>query len=199
MRDREQSKKVSLKLMDRDRKTLRWANGFGCVTVEQVAKQNEVGYRNAARRVAAMCEAKFLTRIELAISKRLPLVCTRLGCAVARDSLPPLSGVRIGTLEHDLRVVDVARALTKRLGGTFEPARRVGLRREELGLEHLPDGILHRPNCAPVFIELELSLKSPQRLQKIIDGYGTNLSIKAVWYLVEDAAIGRAIQKAAAG
>jgi hypothetical protein len=157
--------------MDRDRETLRWVNGHGCVIVKQLAKERQVGYRNGARRVAALCKSGLLSRVDLSISKLRPLVCTQLGCKTAGDSLAPLGGIRIGTLEHDLRVVDVARMLTRQYGGTFEPSRRVAQRMETLGLDHLPDGIWHRPNGRnPAFVELELSLKSPGRLQQIIDG-----------------------------
>jgi len=85
-------------------------------------------------------------------------------------------------------------------GRPFEPARRVAQRLDVLGLGHQPDGIWHRPSGRrPVFIELELSLKSPERLQQIIDGYGANLSISSVLYLVDDAAVARAVEKFAAG
>jgi hypothetical protein len=192
-------KSLSMKMMDRDRETLRWVNGHGCVIVKQVAKEREVGYRNGARRVAALCKAGMIARIDLQISKLKPLVCTPLGCKMAGDSLAPLGGIRLGTLKHDLLVVDVARTLTHEYGGTFEPARRVARRLNELGLDHQPDGIWHRPGGRkPVFIELELSLKSPERLKQIIDEYGANLSISSVLYLVRDAAIARIVEKFAA-
>ena len=177
-----------MKVTNRLKNRLKFINGFGCVLTEQIAKEDGVGYRYAAKQVEAMEEAGFVERKKLKISQWNPLVCTRIGCKVAGDDLRPLSGIRVGTLEHDLRVVDIGRSLKTRFGGTFEPARRVGLRREDWGLEHLPDGILHRPGHDPVFVELELSLKSPARLKKIIEGYGVNLLVKEVWYLVEDRA-----------
>lgn len=171
-------------------------NGHGCVLVQQVAKQEGVGYRYGARIVQAMCSAGFLERVDIEIVSLSPLVCTALGCKVSGDILQPLSGVRTGTLRHDLRVVDVERALLREDGGTFEPARRVALRRAELGIDHIPDGIWHRLGHPPTFVELELSLKSPTRLKKIIAGYARNLNIQSVLYLVEDAKIGRVLQAA---
>ena len=186
-----------MKITNRLKNRLKFINGFGCVLTEQIAREDDVSYRYAAKQVEAMVEAGLIKRMKLKILQWSPLVCTRSGCEVAGDNLAPLSGIRVGTLQHDLRLVDIGRGF-KRLGGTFEPARRVGLRRDELALEHLPDGILHRPDHDPVYIEWETSLKSPARLKKIIEGYAVNLLVKEVWYLVEDRAIGRAVAKAAA-
>lgn len=186
-----------MRITEKVKKTIRYVNGFGCVVVEQVAKANDVGYRNGARHVQAMCGAGLLKRAKLSISTLSPIICTPLGCKIAGDSLRPLRGIRVGELQHDLRLVDVARGLVRELGGEFEPARRVHQRLAELGLDHTPDGILHRPNMPPTLVELELSLKSPARLKKIITGYGTNLLIESVLYLVEDPAIGRAVKEAA--
>lgn len=124
-----------MKLMDRDRETLRWVNGHGCVLTMQLAKERQVGYRNGARRVAALCKAGLLARVDLSISKLRPLVCTPLGCKAAGDSLAPLGGIRIGTLEHDLRVVDVARMLTRKYGGTTHRLVRCLTHKER----HSPD------------------------------------------------------------
>jgi hypothetical protein len=191
-------KDKNMKVTDRVKTRLKFINSCGCVLTEQIAKEDDIGYRYAAKLVETMVEARLIKRMKLPGSQWSPLVCTPSGCKAAGDDLAPLSGIRVGTLEHDLRVVDIGRALKKRFKGTFESARRVGLRRDELALEHLPDGILHRPDHDPVYIEWEKSLKSPARLKKIIEGYAANLLIKEVWYMVEDRAIGRAVAKAAA-
>jgi hypothetical protein len=161
----------------------------------QVAKRIETGYRTAARRVQLLCEAGFLRRIDVPIVRWDIFTCTKKACILTGDPLPAKTGINIGTLTHDLRVVDLERALVKSIGEVFEPARRVALRKAELGIDHLPDGILHRSDGTTVFIEVELSIKAEERLQKIIAGYAANLSIEEVWYIVENDEIARAVRK----
>lgn len=186
-----------LKIQERDTELLTAVNGFGAITLQQFRRLMgpRVGYRSAAKRAQMLREAGFLRRIDVPIFRFDVLASTKKACVLTNDSLPPKTGVNIGTLRHDLRVVDLARALVKSTGGTFEPVRRIAQRKAQLGLNHLPDGILHRPNGSPVFIEVELSMKAEHRLQKIIAGYAANFSAEEVWYLIEDDEIVRAVHK----
>jgi hypothetical protein len=76
-----------------------------------------------------------------------------------------------------------------RLGG-FGPAGKRRL--------HYPDMLLLTPGGQRIAFELELTHKSRTRLETIIAGYASDRRIDAVVYLVENPAIARKVQRAAA-
>jgi hypothetical protein len=180
---------------------LRWANGFGAVTIDQIAKHWHVTFPVAARRGRLLIKEGLLRRERLPMTTVRPVVLTAKGCKATEDKLAPLSGIRTGELFHDLKLVDVARVLVARFSGKFEAPRRI---RSRLGADkspsrHLPDGILYRANTEPVAIELELTAKSVPRLTTIINEYAANLTYGEVWYLTNDEAVARLVKRLAQG
>jgi hypothetical protein len=95
--------------------------------------------------------------------------------------------------ERELRSHDEARErtgppLAVRLGGVGPGGR------ERL---HYPDMLLVREDGRRAAIELELSTKSRPRLERILAGYGADMRIDAVLYLVRNRTIGNAVLGAA--
>jgi hypothetical protein len=62
---------------------------------------------------------------------------------------------------------------------------------------HYPDLLLRTAEGARVAVELELTLKSRQRLEKILTGYGAAPNLDAVLYLVHKRGVGDAIARTA--
>ncbi len=63
---------------------------------------------------------------------------------------------------------------------------------------HYPDLLLRTVDGRRIALELELSPKSPRRLDKIMSGYGADRRVDAVIYLVNRPPIGRNLEAAAA-
>jgi hypothetical protein len=191
-----QSTAVPVRITERDRAWVRWSNGFGSVSVEQTSVWAANDYSTSARRLRLLATAGFVKRIEIGALGTVAWVPTSAACAEAGDTLKPIAGIRIGTYRHDSLLPDLARALEGRTGGRFEPERR--LCAGPIGrLEHVPDGVLHRPGRGPVAIELELTAKAPERLRAIIAKYAANMHIEAVWYIVQTDEVKRLVERCA--
>lgn len=176
---------MGMRLTERDQKLLKWNNGFGYVSVQQMAERMGVEFSTGARRVRALCDGGLLERRQFPASTTTVLMPTADGCALAGDHLAPIRGIRVATSRHDLLLVDCAMALEKRFGFPFEPERRLRARAFN-GDGHMPDGLLHKPDGRPIAVELELSQKSPSRVAAIIAAHAANLEIEEVWYVVVD-------------
>lgn len=183
---------------ERDLETLPWINGWNGVTVEQIAARWGVDFSTAARRVRKLIDAGLLCRHYVNGLNIQPIAVTRLGCSLARDNLEPLPGVRLATWCHDSTVVDLEPRIVKRFGeGAINPDRRIREKRRLNGVKgsHIPDIELIPTNGRPIAFEVELSMKSPARLQAIIDSYASSANYGAVYYLVPDARLARFVRR----
>lgn len=189
-----------MKITERDVALLLWINGFGFVTVSQIAKwMGGVDFSTAARRVRLLIEAGLLRRIKSQILSATPIILTPKGALVAGDGLPPLKGIRAGEFRHDVLLVDVARGLMAKFpGSAFEPVRRIRHSSGASEGKHLPDGYLHHDG-ARFIVELELTVKSPRRLAAIMAEHTADLGAKEVWYVTDSAMVARAVSRASAG
>lgn len=173
---------------ERDLKLVRWANGHGYVSISQIAEFLGVDFRTAARRVRILCRSGLLIRLPFPMSAFSVVAPTRTGCDLASDDLAPVSGVRVPTSRHDLALVDLARSLESSFSMTYESERRLRHRGVTIA-GHSPDGLLHPKSGLPVGVELELSAKSPRRLEAIFDRYAACADVDEAWYIVTDPAM----------
>ncbi|QUS40605.1 MarR family transcriptional regulator [Tardiphaga alba] len=182
----------------RDIDVLPWVNGWGGVTVEQIAKRWGVDFSTAARRVRKLIEAGLLQRHYVNGLSIQPIGVTQEGCTIAGDTLRPLPGIRLATWRHDSMAVDLERRVFAMFGkGTLNPDRRIreNLRVQGIESSHIPDIEFVPVQGRPIAIELELSMKAPARLQAIIDAYGTGKLYAEVCYLVPDVRMGRYVRR----
>lgn len=189
-----------MKITERDIALLLWINGFGFVTVSQIAKwMGGVDFSTAARRVRLLIEAGLLRRVKSQILSATPIILTPKGALVAGDGLPPLKGIRAGEFRHDALLVDVARGLMAKFpGSSFEPVRRIRHSSGVTEAKHLPDGYL-RHGADRFIVELELTIKSSRRLAAIMADHTADLGAKEVWYVTDSATVARAVSRASAG
>jgi hypothetical protein len=102
-----------------------------------------------------------------------------------------------------LREVVSERRMRSSDGSPDRPPEPFGVRLGGFGARgrqrlHYPDLLLRTAEGHTVAIELELSAKKRTRLEGILGGYGLDRRINAVVYLVNDAALGRAVKASAA-
>jgi hypothetical protein len=187
---------------ERDAQILRWVNGFGFASADQIRQFMKVGNTVAYVRIKKLVDAGYLSRERVLHGQARVHKVTKKGVLVSDDGILPLKYINLGTFRHDFKLVDLALMLEQKTGGVFTPDRRI---RHDEGLSgvgqlgHIPDGYLHIGDDKPIAIELELSVKSRIRIQNIIDDYGGNLNVKEVWYYTDQMNVVRAIEKAAHG
>jgi hypothetical protein len=179
---------------------LLWINGHGFATVEQISKWLGVGKPFTYARIKKLINGGYLNRERvLHNSKRIHIV-TKLGKEVSNDELPVPSKLNFGTYIHDMKLIDLSLSLIEIHGGEFIPERRIKQLKGLSGVGvsgHIPDGILTKEDGAKIAIELELTVKSKERLTKIMNEYAANLDFKEIWYFVESQTARNALSKAA--
>jgi hypothetical protein len=182
----------------RDVRLLPWINGYEFSTVGLIAQLWRVDLATAARRVRYLIEVGHIRRIDLKSSTVRPLVVTPKGCQISGDDLAPVQNVKRAQINHDVLLPKITMTLEARLGGRFEPARRIAQRYgrdPDRCNSHLPDAIFHRVDGTAVAIELELAAKSKSRLGKIFEQYAADLSIAEVWYVTDDLSLARKLYR----
>lgn len=185
---------------ERDAEILRWVNGFGFATADQIQKFMGVGKTAAYVRIKKLVNGGYLVRDRILHGQARIHKVTKKGTLACDDAVLPLKDVNLGTFRHDMKLVDLALMLEERTGGKFIPDRRI---RHDEGLSgvgqigHIADGLLFIGDEKPVAIELELSVKSRARIQDIINGYGGDLSVREIWYFTDQQSVATAISKAA--
>ena len=187
-----------MRLTTRDRHMLQWINGHGCVTVEQATKWMGVTYPTAQVRMRKLAEAGYLHRKRFEFATPRVHWLTRKGWEVSSDSLAPPKTINRITYFHDITLVDVALAVVAQTGGSFSPERRLRanlLTKGRRARSHIPDGLLYLDGEKPIAIEVELSVKSVGRLDKIISSYITNLKLKEIWYFVTSNEVRNAVER----
>ena len=189
-------------LQKRDSDILRWINGFGFASAEQVQAFMKVGKTACYVRLKKLVDGGYLTRERILHGQARIHKVTKKGVLASGDAVLPLKYVNLGTFRHDFKLIDLAIILERETGGSFQPDRRI---RHDEGLSgvgqlgHIADGLLTIGQDKPIAIELELTVKSRARLNSIIHEYGGNLAVKEVWYYTDNKEVVRAIGKASKG
>lgn len=181
-----------MRFTDRDRDLLCWINGHGFVSIAQAARWMGTSYQASQKRMRLLVDGGYLERDWVLREHARVHRVTDKGVLAAEDFLTPLRSVYLGTYRHDRLLVDLAQTLTHKTGGVFEPERRL---RQKLGRKgargHAPDGLLRIDDQQPIAIELELSVKSKDRLAEIVANYVADRSLSEVWYFVNRPAVRR--------
>lgn len=192
--------KVIMRFTDRDRRLLFWINGHGFATVEQIARWMKVTPAFSYSRVKKLINAGFLNRQRILHNSKRIHTISKQGKQAIGDELPIQKKLNLGSYIHDVKLIDLSLDLIDAHGGSFMPERRI---RQLKGLSgvgsvgHIPDGILELETENKIAIELELTVKSKERLSKIMNEYAANLEFKEIWYFVEEDMVKSAISKAA--
>lgn len=187
---------------ERDAEILKWINGFGFASAEQIQSFMKVGKTACYVRLKKLVDGGYLTRERILHGQARIHKLTKKGMLACGDAILPLKYVNLGTFRHDFKLVDLALMLERETGGSFMPDRRI---RHDEGLSgvgqlgHIADGYLSVGQDKPIAVELELSVKSRARIQSIINDYGGNLAVKEVWYYTDNKEVVRAIAKASKG
>lgn len=195
----------------KDRELVRLIGRFGAVAIPHVMAAAGVGRTAAYRRVAACIERGLLERLDLLRDELSLLRATREGLRYAGLGLP-VAVISPGAVDHWLRCATTALLLGEQFGHD-----RVMTERELRAVERiegrpiasakvgeLPGGAprLHRPDLVllggerPVAVEVELTPKSPRRLEQLIRAWRRASWVAEVRYLCEPGQTRRAVERA---
>jgi len=195
---------------ERDLEIIRYIDSFGYVAAEQIFNRFKISQKRGYRRLHLLVAEGYLQHKRIFIgrpgiyrggSQGLALICDD----PERPHRP--ATIRVATIEHDLMLVDLASALVQKYGGTWKTERQIWRERGFTAVEakmHVPDGILTLPagdgdgqKNQKIAVELELTAKSGQRLEKIIRGYARAAEYTEVWYFVKNLALAEKIREIA--
>ena len=172
----------------RDVDMLQWTAGHGFVTADQIAGRFFSGKRAAYARIRKLIELGLLERRPTFYREPFVLRVTAAGGRVADTELP-VANLVLGQIRHDLAVIDLVEDLSASYPGvTVETERefrhrryRTGERYQRTGIGRIPDSVLHFPNGATVYLELDLTPKRTREIEKIVNAY-TYERVDKVWY-----------------
>jgi hypothetical protein len=198
---------------------LQWTARIGAVTAEALAHRHGISVASARARLRAAERARLVVRRRPLAGQPALYTVTRAG--MRASGLQGLDPCRVSA-SNALHAIECARAAAA-LERCYPDHRVLGereLRAEErqsgapLASARMPPGIyrgrsLHRPDLVlwprgadaglPVPVEVELTVKAPQRLADICRSWARCRSVAGVLYLAApevQAALGRAIAKA---
>lgn len=190
-----------MRFVERDEHILKWINGFGFASANQIMRFMGVKKSACYSRLKKLVNAGYLQHEYVLHGSSGVYKVTQQGVLASCDHLKGYGEIRLGTFKHDLALVDLSLGLCELLGGSFIGQRHI---RHDEGLSgvgkigHVADGYYYQNiSEKPVAIELELSIKGRARLHSIIEDYSINLSVSEVWYFCKDIGVKSALENAA--
>jgi hypothetical protein len=183
------------------------------VSIEHVMAALGLGRTVAYRRVATLIEAGLLERLWLLRAEPSLLRTTREGLRYAGLGLA-VAVVSVGSVGHWLRCASTAQLLAREFGPeVIATERELALAEQIEGrpiasakVGQLPSGAaqLHRPDLAvfsqggTIAVEVELTPKSPRRLEKIVRAWRRAHWVAEVRYYCAPGPTRRAVERAVA-
>jgi len=178
------AKGTGVKLTERDIEILKFINDFGFCEMPQLDRRFDLKKPRNYQIINRLVEGGLIHHERVFYGRHGIYRLTNKGARLT--DLPPLSRIPLATYTHDITLIEVylklrkhhpeAQWISERQLTRDKHADGVGKR------GHLSDGILVFPEGKQVAIEVELSLKSKYRLERILKGYGAQFSIKEVRY-----------------
>jgi hypothetical protein len=203
---------------DKTTAMLGWLAGLGAAGVAELADVAGLSHQACAARLRRLEQQTLVAQARLLHGKPALYVITRCGLrAIGREELGP-ARISSSGFVHALECSRVARALERSLEGRFTVHSERELRAweraagrliasTELGFSAAASSDVHRPDlvcCAlgsarqlPLAIEVELTVKAPQRLRAIVRGWARCRRIAGVVYYGTPVVV-RALERAVA-
>lgn len=177
-----------MKLTLRDREVLQFINAVGWCTAPQLKKRFSVSLPIAYRIMRRLMEARLVLHQEAGRNAYGIYYLSSLGAGYT--DLPPIERISNGIFHHQKKLVDVILKLCEIYPDAVWVSERHLIQQKfyyGVGRSgHVSDGVLIFPDGSKISIEVELSLKSQQRLRKIFNAYAGTLAYKEVWYYCAD-------------
>lgn len=173
-----------VRLTDRDIDILRFVNEFGFCEMSQIEKRFGMKSSYSYRVIRRLVKIGFMNHQRLFHMRNGIYFLTTKGAECT--DLPPIKKISLGQFEHQRAVTDVYIKLREKIPEALWISERQ-LKHDKFyegvgKTGHLSDGMLVFPDGKQIAIEVELSLKGKNRIERIFKGYGAQFSIKEAWY-----------------
>lgn len=184
---------MGIRLVGKDVELMKWLNGFGFATIEQIAKKLNCSKKSAYWRMRRLSQHKYI-RHDLIFSRELGIYrLTEFGRKSIGDELTILKNVNLNNYRHDLLVINLSLVLERCYKAHFIAERRIrlthGIHRRNAKVQ-VPDGVLSIQQ-KQVAVEVELSMKSRRRRYKIMSCYARQFQYDEVWYFCQGEYVSR--------
>lgn len=184
----------------RDREILGYLTRHGVCTPDQITRRFFTGRWAAYRRLRKLEELRLIARRRTFWQQPNVLTPTSLGTALAQIDLPPVPGLVLARLEHDLAVVDLSEQILAQNEGSWLTERELrrdaarelqasGMGQKQAMPPRSPDGMLVLPDSRRVAIELELTGKTSAVYRQILSAYVAKRGVSAVWWFCPSEAV----------
>lgn len=174
-----------MKITDRDIEILRFINDHGFCITPHLERRFKIKNWRVYQLMKRLVGANFVRSESIFKGRPNFYYLTKEGAAFT--DLPAIPKINLGIYEHQITLIDVAFSLSD----TYPSSKWISERKLKydkffagLGSRgHIADGMLVLDDERNIYIEVELSLKSINRLESILKTYTRELSIKdEVWY-----------------
>ncbi|GHV48768.1 hypothetical protein FACS1894204_13160 [Synergistales bacterium] len=175
------------RITERDRQIIALINKFGFFTADRLSKIYAISQNRIYRRLKVLHDNKLLQYKRFLNAYPGVYWPTKDGKELSDSQLTPIHAPRIATFEHELRVIDVYISVKEKYGDSVQwitareiISNRIAEARDakevlQVLKSKIPDAILIREN-KKFAVEVELSVKSRQRLKKILTNYAVSLT-----------------------
>jgi hypothetical protein len=170
-------------LTERDIEIIQFVNEFSFCNIIQIQARFQIRKTWAYDIMKKLADAKLVKHHRLLHARHGVYVASKEGAKYTH--LPPIDHIVIGQYYHQLTITNVFIKLQKQYpNSTWISERQLKHDKFYDGLGksgHTSDGILLLDNQR-ISIEIEMSVKGRNRIEKILREYGADLSVKEVWY-----------------
>lgn len=177
------------KLTERDLQILSFINAFGCCEMPQLDRRFGLSKPRNYQLMNRLLKAGLVKHERVFYGRHGIYRLTAKGAKLT--DLPPLARIPLATYHHDLTLIELYLRLRERYPQAHWMSERALMRDKHadgVGKRgHLPDGVLILPEQKPIAVEVELTLKSKPRLERILKGYSAAFDYQAVWYYCSEA------------
>lgn len=195
-----------MRLTKRDLEIFKLISKTAILTTAQIERTffSGVATTTVLRRLRKLEKAKLIDRIEGLPNHELAWALTMKG-AESVGYLNPKRNFHRLALVHDVKLADLQLILeSSRIAHSWIPeheirsamARKHGVKRMQN--QSVPDGIMgvkYQGVMESIVIEMELHYKNKNRYREIFQSYVGKRNVKAVWYFVTSASLGKHLEK----
>lgn len=173
-----------MKLTERDKEILQFINAVGWCIAPQLGRRFSIKWWIVYRLMKRLVRAGLVIHHRVHFDLHGIYYLTSQGAAFT--DLPPLDRISKGIYDHQRILVDVVLKLRESYPNAIWISERHLIQQKfQYGvgqLGHVADGLLKLNGKHQIAIEVELTLKSKKRLERILKSYATQIAIKEVWY-----------------
>ena len=194
-----------MQLTTRDRSIFRHLLDYGMLTTQHILKFHFDGIAKTTvlRRLRILEEAHFIKRLHGLPTQEVLWILTPKGADILGGELFKKNFNR-NLLDHDYKLLELRLLLEKAgVSQSWIPEHEIKHRlfqkysRKEALKKNVPDGIMmvtaQENKRVPVAVELELNLKSKERIKEVLKSYQFKKDLTALWYVNHSEVISKAL------